>query len=157
LGPLRIGFFYGIIAVVVAVAADLRFLFLDPQTIPDWTLAAIEEFRTQLVLTTILFLGILAAIRTRPNRAEPGVPYRSVLLRDCVLAATVVAVMAGFALFVVTALNATVFADEIRVYASAATPSIVASPKARVWRYASTLPRRSPRPPRSRTTSSPRS
>jgi hypothetical protein len=126
LGPLRIGFFYGIIAVVVAVAADLRFLFLDPQTIPDWTLAAIEEFRTQLVLTTILFLGILAAIRTRPNRAEPGVPYRSVLLRDCVLAATVVAVMAGFALFVVTALNATVFADEIRVYASAATPSIVA-------------------------------
>jgi hypothetical protein len=126
LGPLRIGFFYGIIAVVVAVAADLRFLFLDPQAIPDWTLAAIEEFRTQLVLTTILFLGILAAIRTRPTRAEPGVPYRSVLLRDCVLAATVVAVMAGFALFVVTALNATVFADEIRVYASAATPSIVA-------------------------------
>jgi hypothetical protein len=49
-----------------------------------------------------------------------------VLLRDCVLAATVVAVMAGFALFGVTALNATVFADEIRAYASDAAPSIVA-------------------------------
>jgi len=126
LGPLRIGFFYGMIAVAVALAADLRFLFLDPQTVPDWILTAIEEFRTQLVLTTILFLGILAAIRTRPTRPEPGVPYRSVLLRDCVLAATVVAVMAGFALLVATALNATVFADEIRAYASDATPSIVA-------------------------------
>jgi hypothetical protein len=125
LGPLRIGFFYGSIAVVVALAADLRFLFLDPQTVPDWILAAIEEFRTQLVLTTILFLGILAAIRTRPTRMEPGVPYRSVLLRDCVLAATAVAVMAGFALCVATALSATVFADEIRAYASDATPSIV--------------------------------
>ena len=125
MGPLRIGFLYGIIAVVVAFAADLRFLFLDPQTVPDWILAAIEEFRTQLILTTILFLGILAAIRARPTRAEPGVPYRSVLLRDCVLAATAVAVMAGFALFVATALNATVFADEIRAYASDATPSIV--------------------------------
>ena len=126
MGPLRIGFFYGVIAVVVALAADLRVLFLDPQTVPDWILAAIEEFRTQLILTTILFLGILAAIRARPTRAEPGVPYRSVLLRDCVLAATAVAVMAGFALFVATALNATLFADEIRAYASDATPSIVA-------------------------------
>jgi hypothetical protein len=126
LGPLRIGFFYGVIAVVVALAADLRFLFLDPQTVPDWILAAIEEFRTQLVLTTILFFGILAAMRTQPTRAEPGVPYRSLLLRDCVLAATVVAVMAGLTLFAATALNATVFADEIRAYASDATPSIVA-------------------------------
>jgi hypothetical protein len=126
LGPLRVGFFYGVIAVVVALASDLRFLFLDPQALPDWILAAIEEFRTQLVLTTILFLGILAAIRTRPTRVESGVPYRSVLLRDCALAATVVAVMAGLALFVATALNATVFADEVRAYASDATPSIVA-------------------------------
>ena len=126
MGPLRVGFFYGVIAVVVALASDLRFLFLDPQALPDWILAALEEFRTQLTLTAILFLGILAAIRTQPTREEPGVPYRSLLLRDCVLAATVVAVMAGFALFVATALNATVFADEVRAYAREATPSIVA-------------------------------
>ncbi len=126
MGPLRIGFFYGTIAVVVALAADLRFLFIDPQGMPDWILTAIEEFRVQFALTTILFLGILAAIRTRPARAEAGVPYRSVLLRDCVLAATIVAVMAGMALFVATALSATVFADEITTYASEATPSIVA-------------------------------
>ena len=126
LGPPRIGFFYGAIAVVVALAADLRFLFVDPQGIPDWILTAIEEFRTQLALTVTLFLGILAAIRTRPTRVDPGVPYRSLLLRDCVLAATVVAAMVGFALFVATALNATLFADEIRAYASEAAPSIVA-------------------------------
>ena len=126
MGPLRIGFFYGMIAVFVALAADLRFLFIDPEAIPDWVLTAIEEFRTQLALTAILFLGILAAIRTQPTHIDPDVPYRSLLLRDCVLAATVVAVMAGFALFVATALNATVFADEIRAYASDATPSIVA-------------------------------
>jgi hypothetical protein len=126
LGPLRIGFFYGAIAVVVALAADLRFLFIAPQEIPDWILTAIEEFRTQLALTVTLFLGILAAIRTRPTRVDPDVPYRSLLLRDCVLAATVVAAMVGFALFVATALNATLFADEIRAYASEAAPSIVA-------------------------------
>lgn len=126
MGPPRIGFFYGAIAVVVALAADLRFLFVDPQGIPDWILTAIEEFRTQLALTVTLFLGILAAIRTRPTRVDPGVPYRSLLLRDCVLAATVVAAMVGFALFVATALNATLFADEIRAYASEAAPSIVA-------------------------------
>jgi hypothetical protein len=126
LGPLRIGFFYGAIAVIVALAADLRFLFIDPREIPDWILTAVEEFRTQLALTATLFLGILAAIRTRPTRVDPDVPYRSLLLRDCVLAATVVAVMAGFALFVVTALNATLFADEIRAYAGEAAPSIVA-------------------------------
>ena len=126
MGPLRIGFFYGIIAVFVVLAADFRFLFIDPEAIPDWVLTAIEEFRTQLALTAILFLGILAAIRTQPTRVDPEVPYRAILLRDCVLAATVVAVMAGLALFVATALNATLFADEIRAYASDATPSIVA-------------------------------
>ncbi|HEX2182646.1 MAG TPA: hypothetical protein VHH10_10190 [Rubrobacteraceae bacterium] len=126
MGPFRIGFFYGAIAVVVALAADLRFLFIDPQGIPDWILTAIEEFRTQLALTTTLFLGILAAIRTRPTHLDPDVPYRSLLLRDCALAATVVAAMVGFALFVATALNATLFAGEIRAYASEAAPSIVA-------------------------------
>jgi hypothetical protein len=126
LGPLRIGFFYGTIAVIVALAADLRFLFIDPREMPDWILTAIEEFRTQFALTATVFFGILAAIRTRPTRFDPDVPYRSVLLRDCVLAATVVAVMAGFALFVTTALSATVFADDIRAYADEAAPSIVA-------------------------------
>jgi hypothetical protein len=126
LGPLRIGFFYGIIAVVVALAADLRFLFLDPREVPDWILTAIEGFRVQLALTATLFLAILAAIRTRPTRVDPGIPYRSLLLRDCVLAATLVAAMVGFVLFVATALNATLFADEIRAYAREAAPSIVA-------------------------------
>jgi hypothetical protein len=126
LGPLRIGFFYGTIAVVVALAADLRFLFLDPREVPDWILTAIEGFRVQLALTATLFLAILAAIRTRPTRVDPDVPYRSLLLRDCVLAATLVAAMVGFALFVATTLNATLFADEIRAYAREAAPSIVA-------------------------------
>ena len=126
MGPLRIGFFYGMIAVVVALAADLRFLFIDPQAVPNWILAALEEFRTQLALAAYLFLGILAALRVRPTRIDPGVPYRSLLLRDCALAATVVAVMVGLTLLVVTALNTTVFADEIRAYAHDAAPSIAA-------------------------------
>ncbi len=126
MGPLRIGFFYGVIAVVVALVTDLRFLFLDPEAVPDWILAAIESFHTQLALAAYLFLGILAALRVRPTRIDPGVPYRSLLLRDCALAATVVAVMVGFTLLVLTALNATVFADEIRAYAHDASPSIAA-------------------------------
>jgi hypothetical protein len=126
LGPLRAGFVYGTVAVVVALVADLRFLFVDPEGIPDWILTVIEEFRTQLALAAYLFLAILAALRVRPTRLEPGVPYRSLLLRDCVLAATVVAVMVGVALFFLTALNATLFADEIRDYARDAAPSIVA-------------------------------
>ena len=126
MGPLRIGFFYGVIAVIVALATDLRFLLLEPEGVPDWILTAIEEFRTQLALAAYLFLGILAALRVQPTRIDPGVPYRSLLLRDCVLAATVVAVMVGFALLVVTALNATLFAGEIRAYAHDASPSIAA-------------------------------
>ena len=126
MGPLRIGFFYGLIAVAVALVTDLRVLFLDPAVVPDWILAAIEGFRTQLALAAYLFLGILAALRVRPTRIDPDVPYRSLLLRDCALAATVVAVMVGFTLFVVTALNATLFADEIRAYAHEAAPRILA-------------------------------
>jgi hypothetical protein len=113
-------------AVVVALVTDLRFLFIDPQGIPDWILAAIEGFHTQLALAAYLFLGILAALRARPTRIEPGVPYRSLLLRDCALASTVVAVMVGVTIFVVTALNATLLADEIRTYAHDAAPGIVA-------------------------------
>ncbi len=126
MGPLRAGFVYGMIAIVVALVADLRFLFIDPEGIPDWILAAIEGFRTQMTLAAYLFLGILAALRVRPVRIDPGVPYRSLLLRDCALASTVVAVMVGVTLFVVTALNATLFADEIRAYARDASPRIVA-------------------------------
>ena len=126
MGPLRAGFVYGTVAVVVALVADLRFLFVDPARIPDWILTVIEGFRTQLALATYLFLAVLAALRTRPSRIDSNVPYRSLLLRDCTLAATVVAVMVGATLFVVTALNATLFADEIRDYARDASPSIVA-------------------------------
>jgi hypothetical protein len=126
LGPLRTGFLYGLIAVVVALLADLRFLYIDPVATPDWILTSFEEFRTQLALSAYIFLGILAALRARPNRLDPGVPYRSLLLRDCALAATVVAVMVGVTLFILTALNATLFADDIRAYANDAAPSIAA-------------------------------
>lgn len=117
---------YGTVAVIVALVADLRFLFISPEGIPDWILTAIEEFRTHLALAAFLFLAILAALRARPDRLDPGVPYRSLLLRDCTLAATVVAVMVGIALLLVTALNATIFASTIRDYARDAAPSIVA-------------------------------
>jgi len=126
LGPLRTGFRYGILAVFVALAADQRFLFVSPTGTPNWILTAIEEYRTQLALATFIFLGILAALRMRPDRLEEGVPYRALLLRDGALAATVVAVMVGATLFVLTALNATVFAETIRDYAHDAAPSIVA-------------------------------
>ena len=126
MSPLRAGFVFGSVAVVVALITDLRFLFIDPQVIPDWILTAFEGFRTQLALAAYLFLGILAALRTRPSRLDPGVSYRSLLLRDCTLAATVVAVMVGVTLFIVTALSATLFADEARDYARDAAPKIVA-------------------------------
>ncbi len=124
MGPLRTGFRYGLVAVAVALVADLRFLVIDPEGIPDWVLTVIEDYRTQLALAAFLFLGILAALRVRPTHIESDVPYRSLLLRDGALAATVVAVMAGLTLFVVTALNATLFADDIRDYASAAAPNM---------------------------------
>ena len=124
MGPLRTGFRYGLVAVVVALVADLRFLVLDPEGVPNWVLTVIEDYRTQLALAAFLFLGILAALRVRPTHIDPDVPYRSLLLRDGALAATVVAVMAGLTLFVVTALNATLFADDIRDYASAAAPNM---------------------------------
>ncbi len=124
MGPLRTGFRYGLVAVAVALVAELRFLVIDPEGIPDWVLTVIEDYRTQLALAAFLFLGILAALRVRPTHIESDVPYRSLLLRDGALAATVVAVMAGLTLFVVTALNATLFADDIRDYASAAAPNM---------------------------------
>lgn len=126
MGPVRTGFRYGIVAVVVALLADLRFLYLDPLATPDWILTVVENYRTSLALAAFLFLGILAALRARPERMDEGVSYRSLLLRDCTLAATVVAVMAGLAVLLATALNATLFADEIRAYANDAAPSMVA-------------------------------
>lgn len=127
MGPLKTGFRYGIVAVLVALVVDLRFLCLEPGGwTSNWILTAFEEYRTSLALATYILLGILAALRMRPDRPEQGVPYRALLLRDGALAATVVAVMVGATLFVLTALNATVFADTIRDYASEAAPSIVA-------------------------------
>ena len=125
MGPLRTGFFYGMIAVVVALVADLRFLFVAPSTISPWVLAVIETYRSSLALTACLFLGLLAALRVRPTRLDPGVPYRSLLLRDGALAATVVAVMFGVTVFLTTALQATLLADEARTYATEAAPRIV--------------------------------
>lgn len=124
MGPLRTGFFYGILAVAITLAVGFRFLYLDPADTTDWVLAASETFLPLVAAASYLFFGILAAIRVRPVRAEPGVPYRSILLRDCTLAATVVAVLAGLALLVITALQATVFAEAMREYASDAAPKI---------------------------------
>ena len=125
MGPLRIGFFYGMIAAIVALAADLRFLFIDPSALDTWVLAVIETYHSSLALATCLFLGILAALRVRPTRLDPGVPYRSLLLRDGALAATMVAVMFGAAVLLTTALQATLLAEEARAYAGEAAPRIV--------------------------------
>jgi hypothetical protein len=126
LGPLRIGFVYGIIASIVALAADLRFVVIDPSALEPWVLAAIETYRSSLALAACLFLGILAALRVRPTRLDPGVPYRSLLLRDGALAATVVAVMFGVTVSLTTALQATLLAEEVRAYAEEAAPRIAA-------------------------------
>ena len=125
MGPIGTGFRYGIVAVVVAVVSDLYFLFVNPASTAGWVLAVIAQYRTRLALAAFLFLAILAAIRVRPTRLDPEVPYRSLLLRDGALAATVVAVMVGLALFLTTAMQATVFADATRDYAAEASPKIV--------------------------------
>ncbi len=126
MGPLRAGFVYGVVAVIVALVTDLRFLFIDPDGIPSWILTVIEGFRTQIALAAYLLLGILAALQVRPTRIDPEVPYRSLLLRDCALAATVVGVMVGVTLFVVMASRVTLFADMERDYARDAAPNIAA-------------------------------
>ena len=110
---------------LVALASDLYFLFVDPAGTPGWILAVIAQYRTRLALALFLFLAVLAALRVRPTRLDPGVPYRSLLLRDGALAATVVAVMVGFTLFLTTALQATVLAGAARDYAAGAAPKIV--------------------------------
>jgi hypothetical protein len=125
LGPIRTGFAYGIAGVLVALSSDLYFLFVDPAETPGWMLAVIAQYRTRLALAIFLFLAILAALRVRPTRLDPGVPYRSLLLRDGALAATVVAVMVGITLFLTTALQATLLAGATRDYAREAAPKIV--------------------------------
>lgn len=125
MGPIRTGFVYGIVGVLVALLSDLYFLLVDPADTPGWILAVIAQYRTRLALAIFLFLAILAALRVRPTRLDPGVPYRSLLLRDGALAATVVAVMVGITLFLTTALQATLLAGAARDYASEAAPKIV--------------------------------
>ena len=125
LRPLRAGFIYGIGAAVIALASDFYFLYVDPAGTPSWVLAVIQAYHTQIALTAFLFLGILAALAARPDHLDPGVPYRSLLLRDSALAATLVAVMVGVVLFFATALQATVFADQASAYARVAAPKIV--------------------------------
>src|SRR5215213_6997562 len=98
-GPLRTGFVCGIVGVLVALVSDLYFLFVDPADTSGWVLAVIAQYRTRLALAAFLLLAILAALRVRPTHLDPGVPYRSLLLRDGALAATVVAAMVGFTLF----------------------------------------------------------
>ena len=124
-GPLRTGFVCGIVGVIVALASDLYFLFVDPTDTPGWVLAVIAQYRTRLALALFLFLAILAALRVRPTRLDPGVPYRSLLLRDGSLAATVVAVMVGITLFLTTAVQATLLGGTAREYATQAAPKIV--------------------------------
>jgi hypothetical protein len=124
-GPIRTGYFYGLAGVLVALASDLYFLFVDLADTPGWVLAAIAQYRTRLALALFLFLAILAALRVRPTRLDPGVPYRSLLVRDGALAATVVAVMVGITLFLTTALQATLLAGTARDYAREAAPKVV--------------------------------
>jgi hypothetical protein len=126
LGPFRAGIFYGAIAVVVALAANLHFLVLDASSTPGWIIAVIEDFRTTLSLAAFLMLGILAARRTTPERLDEGVPYRALLLRDCTMAATLVAVIVSLALVVILFLQATVLSGPMQSYASDAAPRIVA-------------------------------
>jgi hypothetical protein len=126
LGPFRAGIFYGVIAVGVALVANLHFLLLDASETPGWIIAVVEDFRTTLALAAFLLLGILAALRTTPRRLDEGVPYRALLLRDCALAATLVAVMAGLALLMIVFLQATVLSGQMQSYAADAAPRIVA-------------------------------
>ncbi len=114
------------IGALVALADGFYFLFLDPTEVPDWVTAALADFHTPLALAAYLFLALLAALRVRPVRLDEGVPYRSLLLRDCALASTLVAIIVGVTLILSVALQATVLADEMRAYAREAAPHIAA-------------------------------
>lgn len=126
MGPFRAGIFYGSVAVVVALATNLHFLLIDASGPPGWVIGVWESYRTHLTLAAFLLCAIVAAIRTVPQRLDEGVPYRSLLLRDCTLAGTIVAVMAGLALMIIVFLQATVFSGAMQSYAQTAAPGIVA-------------------------------
>lgn len=123
--PLRTGFFYGAVASVITVLASFRFLYLQPDQTGEWMLAAAETFLPVIAVAAQIFLGILAALRVWPSRVDPEVPYRSILLRDCTLAASLVGVTVGVALMISVALQASIFADDMREYANEAAPHIV--------------------------------
>ncbi len=125
MSPIRTGLFYGVLAGVVALVAELYFLVLDPASTADWVMAVIGSYRTRFSLAAFLFLGILAALRMRPVRLDPDASYRSLLLRDGALAATVVALVVGLVLSLTTLLQATVFADDMRAYARESAPKVV--------------------------------
>ena len=125
MSPIRTGLFYGVLAGVVALVAELYFLILDPASTADWVLAVIGSYRTRLSLAAFLFLAILAALRMRPTRLDPEVSYASLLLRDGALAATLVAFVVGTVLLLTTLLQSTVFADDMRAYAREAAPKVV--------------------------------
>jgi hypothetical protein len=116
---------YGAVAVIVALASEFYFLLMDPSQAAGWIVAIVESYRTQLAFAAFIVLGILAALRARPVRTDSETPYRSLLVRDGALAATIVGVMVAVVLFVSVALEATVFSGALREYASGAAPRIV--------------------------------
>lgn len=124
MGPFRVGFFHGIFAALVAAFSNFFFVFFDPATSAGWALATMTDFLPLFALAAYIFLGILAALRASPVRIDPGVPYRSQVMRDAALAAVIVAVMAASVNLVSTGLQATVFRDEINTFASEAAPRI---------------------------------
>lgn len=125
-GPLGVGLFYGTLGVVIAAVEGFALFLLDPRTTSAWLLAALTDFLPLLALASYILLAVLAALRVRPVRLEPGVPYRSQLMRDAALAAGIVGLMVGLAALVLTGLQATLFADEIRAFAGEAAPRIAA-------------------------------
>lgn len=124
MGPLRVGFFYGVFAALIAVFANFFFLLFDPVETRDWILAATTDFVPLSALAMYVLLGMAAAFRTNPTRVDEGVPYRLQVMRDAALAAAIVAVMAGAANFVSTGLQATVFSESIRNFAAEAAPRV---------------------------------
>ena len=113
------------VGAVIALVADLYFLVLDPTTTPDWILAVILNYHTQLALSAFVFLSVLAALRVRPTHLDPDASYRSILVRDGAMCGVMVASVVGIVLFFSTALQATLLADGMRTYANEASPKIV--------------------------------
>lgn len=124
MGPIRAGFLYGTVAVIVAVLVNFHFLLLDPVETRDWVLAAIASFLPLLALAAYLLLTILGARRVVPDRYEPGTTWRSQLVRAGALVATIIGVMVGLTGIFSTALQATVFSGEMQSFATEAAPKI---------------------------------